>query len=348
MDARDDCAVKLFQDLVRIPSTSHLGASSGSYNACVALLETACKERGFETRIVSMAENKPILIATKTGSDPSLPSLLLNSHYDVVPADEALWTLAKPFSADIVDNNIVGRGTQDMKSVCIQHLEALHRATSASALLRTVHITFVPDEEIGGGDGLGKFVENGFLKELNVGCALDEGLANPLPNTNTVFYGERAIFWIRIKAKGNVGHGSRFVKDTAVPKIITAVNRFLEFREKQELKFEGHGCEHGVAHKLGDLITLNCTMLNAGVTSDYGETYALNVIPSTAEAGFDIRIPPSVSPDEMERIIHSFIDPESLDIEFVEKVTLLQEFQIKSNPSNLKVFFLSFFLSFFC
>jgi aminoacylase len=135
-----------------------------------------------------------------------------------------------------------------------------------------------------------------------------------------VFYGERAIFWIRIKAKGNVGHGSRFVKDTAVPKIISAVNRFLEFRGQQEAKFEGHGCQHGVAHKLGDLITLNCTMLSAGVTSDHGKTYALNVIPSTAEAGFDIRIPPTVSPDEMERIIHSFIDPESLEIEFVEKV----------------------------
>ena len=59
---------------------------------------------------------------------------------------------------------------------------------------------------------------------------------------------------------------------------------FLE----QEAKFEGHGCDHAVAHKLGDLITLNCTMLNAGVTSDHGKTYALNVIPSTAEAGFDV------------------------------------------------------------
>jgi|JI10StandDraft_1071094.scaffolds.fasta_scaffold1430779_1 hypothetical protein len=55
-----------------------------------------------------------------------------------------------------------------------------------------------------------------------------------------------------------------------------------------EAKYEGHGCEHGVAHKLGDVVTVNCTMLNvrkiccffllfvdiepgkAGVTSDHG------------------------------------------------------------------------------
>ncbi len=121
-------------------------------------------------------------------------------------------------------------------------------------------------------------------------------------------YGERAIFWIRIKATGNVGHGSRFVKvratvfsllalshtapqDQAIQKIHRAVTKFLDFRAEQEAKFEGHGCQHGVAHKLGDVTTINCTMLSGGVTSDHGKTYALNVIPMNAEAGFDIRIP---------------------------------------------------------
>ena len=198
------------------------------------LLQKECQARGFETKVFAFVKGKPVLLATKTGTDPSLPSLLLNSHYDVVPADDKLWTLAEPFSADIVDGNIVGRGTQDMKCVCVQHLEALSRVGD---LLRTVHITFVPDEEIGGVDGLGTFVQSDDFKKLNVGCALDEGLANPLPTTNTVFYGERAIFWIRIKAKGSVGHGSRFVKDTAVPKIISAVNRFLEFRAGMWIDF---------------------------------------------------------------------------------------------------------------
>jgi aminoacylase len=188
--------------------------------------------------------------------------------------------MAAPFSADIVDGFVVGRGTQDMKSVCVQHLEAVSRA---GPLKRTVHISFVPDEEIGGGSGMAKFVAEGHLKLLNVGCALDEGLANPNVNQATVFYGERAIFWIRIRATGNVGHGSRFVKGQAVAKLLDTVSKFLSFRAEQEAKFEGHGCHHGTAHKLGDVVTINCTMLNAGVTSDNGKTFALNVIPSTAE-----------------------------------------------------------------
>ena len=45
---------------------------------------------------------------------------------------------------------------------------------------RTVHLTFVPDEEIGGHDGMAAFLETDlFRTKLNVGIALDEGIANP-------------------------------------------------------------------------------------------------------------------------------------------------------------------------
>jgi aminoacylase len=317
MDDRDARALEFFRALVRIPTTSHLGPSSGSYAAAVTLLEKEAKQRGFATRVVEEVPGKPVLIATRVGLEPALPSLLLNSHYDVVPAEASLWKMAPPFAGDVVDGFVVGRGTQDMKCVCVQHLEALSRCPQ---LRRTVHVTFVPDEEIGGSGGMAKFVEAGHIRELNVGCALDEGLANPSPGHVTVFYGERAIFWIRVRATGNVGHGSRFVKGQAVMKLLETVQKFLAFRAEQEAKFEGHGCHHGVAHKLGDLVTLNCTMLNAGVTSDAGKTYALNVIPSTAEAGFDIRIPPSFALDEMERLLKSWCDPNEISIEFVEKV----------------------------
>ncbi len=317
MDDRDARALEFFRALVRIPSTSHLGPSNGTYAAVVALLEREAQQRGLATRIVEEVPGKPVLIATRVGAEPALPSLLLNSHYDVVPAEAALWKLGAPFAADVVDGFVVGRGTQDMKSVCVQHLEALSRC---APLRRTVHVTFVPDEEIGGSGGMAKFVDAGHVKELNVGCALDEGLANPSPAQATVFYGERAIYWIRVRATGNVGHGSRFVKGQAVMKLLETVQKFLAFRAEQEAKFEGHGCHHGVAHKLGDLVSLNCTMLHAGVTSDGGKTFALNVIPSTAEAGFDIRIPPSFPLAEMESLLRSWCDPNEVSIEFVEKV----------------------------
>ncbi len=238
--------------------------------------------------------------------------------------EEKHWTLAPPWEGRVVDGWVVGRGTQDMKCVCVQHLEGVYRAAKASPggqLERTVHVTFVPDEEIGGMDGLGKWVEAGHLGSLNVGCALDEGLANPNKGEFTVFYGERAVWWLRIRASGNAGHGSRFIKNQAVQRVLSAVNRFLAYRAEQESKFEGHeGCKHGVAHKLGDFVTVNCTMLSAGVTSDNGVTYALNTIPVNAEAGFDIRIPPTVDLAEFEAMVRGWCDPDDVSIEFVEKV----------------------------
>ncbi len=45
--------------------------------------------------------------------------------------------------------------------------------------------------------------------------------------------------------------------------------------------------------KLGDVTTLNLTVLKGGVTNDGGKSYSYNVVPSEAEAGFDIRIPPT-------------------------------------------------------
>lgn len=88
---------------------------------------------------------KPIAIITWLGSMPTLPSVLLNSHMDVVPADPSLWT-HPPFAADIDANGrIFGRGTQDMKSVGMQYLAAIKALRAAGVQpKRTVHVTFVP------------------------------------------------------------------------------------------------------------------------------------------------------------------------------------------------------------
>merc|ERR1712117_99910 len=92
---------------------------------------------------------KPILVITWQGSDPSLPSLRLNSHIDVVPVFPEHWTYP-PFSAHKDDQgNIYGRGTQDMKCVGIQHLEAVRRLKAdGKTIKRTIHISFVPAGKI--------------------------------------------------------------------------------------------------------------------------------------------------------------------------------------------------------
>lgn len=89
----------------------------------------------------------------------------------------------------------------------------------------------MPDEEIGGGDGMAKLLETLDLSEVEI--ALDEGLANEA-NAYTIFFGERTVKWIKITSKGNIGHGSQFIESTAVEKLINILKKAYEFRESQK------------------------------------------------------------------------------------------------------------------
>ena len=136
-------------------------------------------------------EKRPILIATWKGTDPSLPSILLNSHTDVVPVYPEHWKYDPFEGVKDEEGKIYGRGTQDMKCVTIQYLEAIRRLKKAGvSFKRTIHLTFMPEEEVGGHLGMETFIASEDWKKLNVGFALDEGLANPTEEY-TVFYGER-------------------------------------------------------------------------------------------------------------------------------------------------------------
>lgn len=88
---------------------------------------------------------KPVAVMTWYGTDINLPSILLNSHMDVVPVFEQYWT-HPPFAADIDDSgNIYARGAQDMKSVGMQYLGAIKvLKDQAVRLKRTVHIIYMP------------------------------------------------------------------------------------------------------------------------------------------------------------------------------------------------------------
>lgn len=70
--------------------------------------------------ISQCVKDKPTVIMTFEGTDPSLPSLLLNSHTDVVPVFLDSWT-QDPFAANKVDGFIYARGSQDMKCVGMRY-----------------------------------------------------------------------------------------------------------------------------------------------------------------------------------------------------------------------------------
>ncbi|KCV70499.1 hypothetical protein H696_02840 [Fonticula alba] len=291
---------------------------AGSYAEAVAFLSGICAELGLTTSVSEPVANKPILIARWPGTDPNLRAILLNSHYDVVPAFPEKWTETggDPFRPLIKEGRLYGRGAQDMKSVCIQYLEAIRaiqraRKSQVSPFPRDVVLTFVPDEEVGGAEGMGAFMQTPDFRALRLAMALDEGLASET-NSFDVFYGERAVWWLTVRARdGPTGHGSRFVNNTATERLINFINNAFAFRAQQEEKFHAGGCKHSVAAALGDVLTLNLTMLKSGVPGPAPMGgYALNVIPMEAEAGFDVRIPPAIPMAEVEALLQRWTEME--------------------------------------
>uniref|UniRef100_UPI000EF455AA aminoacylase-1 n=1 Tax=Ciona intestinalis TaxID=7719 RepID=UPI000EF455AA len=244
------------------------------------------------------------------GKNPKLPSILLNSHTDVVPVYEEHWK-HDAFAAIKDDNgNIYGRGTQDMKCVGVQYLEAIRELKKQGVQLeRDVYISFLPDEEIGGKKGMAEFMKTDDFKSINLGLALDEGLAHT-GNKYSVFYGERSPWWIRVKCKGNPGHGSQFIENNAGEKIRRMINFLLDFREKEKLKLKN--AESCIM--LGDVTTVNLTQLEGGL--------AYNIVPAELVATFDLRVALTVDFEAFEQQLKDWCEAagEGVTYEFIHKV----------------------------
>uniref|UniRef100_A0A8C8W7E7 N-acyl-aliphatic-L-amino acid amidohydrolase n=1 Tax=Peromyscus maniculatus bairdii TaxID=230844 RepID=A0A8C8W7E7_PERMB len=208
-------SVTLFRQYLRIRTVQ----PNPDYGAAIAFLEERAHQLGLSCQKVEVAPGFVITVLTWLGTNPTLPSILLNSHTDVVPVFKEHWH-HDPFEAfKDSEGYIYARGAQDMKCVSIQYLEAVRRLKSEGHRFpRTIHLTFVPDEEVGGHKGMELFVKRPEFQALRAGFALDEGLANPT-DAFTVFYSERSPWWIRVTSTGKPGHASRFIEDTAAEKL---------------------------------------------------------------------------------------------------------------------------------
>ncbi|XP_006892321.1 PREDICTED: aminoacylase-1 isoform X3 [Elephantulus edwardii] len=208
-------SVTLFRQYLRIRTVQ----PEPDYGAAVAFLEERACQLGLGCQKVEVAPGRVVTVLTWPGTNPKLSSLLLNSHTDVVPVFKEHWS-HDPFEAfKDAEGYIYARGAQDMKCVSIQYLEAVRRLKAEGHHFpRTIHMTFVPDEEVGGHRGMELFVQRPEFQALKAGFALDEGLANPT-SAFTVFYSERSPWWVRVTSTGKPGHGSRFIEDTAAEKL---------------------------------------------------------------------------------------------------------------------------------
>jgi aminoacylase len=294
----DESDVALFKEFLRI-NTMH---PNPDLAACVTWISKQAAELGMSVAVVEYHPGLPVVITTKEGRDPSLPSVVLNCHMDVVPVVAEMWDKLPagetPFTAwEDAAGNIYARGAQDMKCVGAQYLCALRRLGGKQAsFLRTVHTLWVPDEEIGGPRGMQEFVRSAEFRRMNMGVALDEGLAHD-ENTWVVHYGERAVLWVVFTAQGEPGHGAKLLPNTVGERLARVVERLTARRERGV-----HRLASESQLKSGDVTSVNWTMSQFGTTNDGGKTYAYNVIPASGSVGFDVRAPLAEYDDVMREI----------------------------------------------
>ncbi|EFC40064.1 GA1981-PA-like protein [Naegleria gruberi] len=271
---------------------------------------------------------KPSFIFTWKGRDASKGSIMINSHTDVVPVDKDQWKYP-PFDATMVDENtgkgrrVYSRGSQDMKNIGTGYMEALVALVeSGFKPERNLQVVFIADEEIGGDDGWECLIQNELWKELNVSFGIDEGLASGLDeDIIPIYYGENVAHWFEITATGNVGHGSQFIPQTATEKIYKLLNeKVFPFREQQQVQMRLQTNNPREKTQCSTVITINLTGLRAGHTNkETGEFSSPNVIPRTATALFDMRIPPHIDLKEIEIMLRSWADFVNGTIKFIEQ-----------------------------
>ncbi|KAK9694361.1 adenylate cyclase [Basidiobolus ranarum] len=278
--------VSKLQEYVRIKSVH----PTPDYESVKTFATKYGAEVGLETEVFECVAGKPIIIMKWPGSDPTLPSVVLNAHSDVVPATTEKWKW-DPFSGELTTDEkgnqiIVGRGTQDVKSMTVLFLEAIRLLKAEGKTpLRNVYVTIMPEEEIGGADGMGCFVKSEKSKSLNIGFSLDEGLATPESHFKA-YFGERTLWAIKVKATGNTGHASTFVENLATDKMLHFWNLIKLYRDNEALRFKSHP-----EITIGNTTTINLTILKGGIAS--------NTVPDSLEFVFDIRGTPAMTRPEL-------------------------------------------------
>ncbi|KAF2886328.1 hypothetical protein ILUMI_19845 [Ignelater luminosus] len=174
-------------------------------------------------------------------------------------------------------------------------------------LKRTIHVSFVPDEEIGGTEGMAAFVKSKEFKQLNVGFALDEGGAN-VADAFSLAYGEKSRWGMRIHCSGQPGHGSLLLDNTAGEKVMKILDRFYDLREQEKRKLD-----NDLSLNFGDVTAINLTVVEGGVQD--------NVIPSEFVLSFDCRIAITVDLEEFEKTLNKWCEEagEGVWIEYESK-----------------------------
>jgi acetylornithine deacetylase/succinyl-diaminopimelate desuccinylase-like protein len=313
--------------MIRIPSVN-FGDGKGDEKDVAKYVVKQLTEVGIESKIYEAAPGRCNVIARIKGSNPDRPGLVVHGHLDVVPANAADWSV-DPFSAEMKDGFIWGRGAVDMKNMDAMILATVRSwARSGYVPERDIVLAFFADEEAGSVFGSHYMVKN--HPEVFAGCteAVSEvgGFSVTVGGGKRLYLietAEKGIHWMRLTAHGRAGHGSMMNEENALTRLTEAVAKIGNYEWPQRYSktvkafFKRIAEASGKPYDERDLRpllkeigfassmigatlqnTANPTMLEAG--------YKANVIPGSASAVIDGRFIPGFE-DELNSTIKELI-----------------------------------------
>lgn len=334
--------VDICRDLIRI-DTSNYGSDEGPGERKAAeYVAGLLDEVGITAEVIESKPGRANVVARWGGSGSAATAergaLLLHGHLDVVPAAAEDWQV-DPFSGEVKDGYVWGRGAVDMKDFDAMLLSVVRaRQRAGRAPEREVVLCFTADEEAGGHDGAQVLVEE--HAEWFEGCTEAVGEVGGFSTTvrgqrlYLIEAAEKGMAWMRLSARGRAGHGSMLNDDNAVTRLAAAVARIgahdwpvrLTPTMRTLLATVGElaGVEAtpenapalveefgGAARMLGAVLrnSTNPTMLEAG--------YKVNVIPTDATAHVDGRFLPGFEDEFFSTLAE--LTGEGIDIDFVSR-----------------------------
>jgi acetylornithine deacetylase/succinyl-diaminopimelate desuccinylase-like protein len=331
-------AIRLAQRLIRTNTVNPPGNERAIQEDLAAMLTDA----GFECELLAAEPERPNLLA-RLRREADGPTLAVLGHVDTVWADPDEWS-RNPWSGELVDGWIWGRGALDMKGqVAAEVAACLELARSGWRPVGELLLVLTADEEAGGSLGAQWLCEQQRDK-VRSDFVVNEGGGGLLEiggrRLYTLSVGEKGIFRIRLRATGRAGHASLpRIGDNALLKLARYLAELSEQPPPQPTDvgeaflgaifgetFPGEdGMRAGLerlraeAPLIADFliepmlsVTLTPTKAQAGKKA--------NVIPSEAEALIDCRVPPGYGEDEALRQLRALIGEGDYRVEFSEGV----------------------------
>ena len=324
--------VRIAQDLIRFDTTNWGGGRAEGEREAAEYVGAYLESLGLQPEYYEPIPRRTNVMARVRGRNPGKPALVLHGHLDVVPAMAADWSV-DPFAGEVRDGMLWGRGAVDMKDMDAMILTSVADILRAGELPeRDLILVFFADEENGGIEGSQLVVAN--RPEWFAGAteAISEvggySIAVGDRRAYLLQVGEKALIWIRLRARGRAGHGSRVHPDNAITRLAEAVVALGRTEWPVRLTATTETMLAGLA----DLVdtddtdpdalaaatgpaegflrsTLRTTTNPTGLTAGYKH----NVIPDAAEALIDVRALPGTEDEalaDIQRIVGDDIEIE--------------------------------------